>query len=279
MLRMAKVIATKLNQPEALLWIDKELNGYHDSVTKDLPSYRKIHGVPQALNPYRGWQSLVFENGTEAEFLSTVPIGQAIGPLEELLRSGPDGTYTFAYPPELKSKVVKALSLPADVRVNVGYSSLWNVIEQVRNLVLNWSLELEKAGVVGVDMTFTEKERSEANAITQQFIIQNVGVLGNVTDQATVKNRQEATTNLGLDFAKVRDFVAQAHAALPSIPEPDQDKARPVLDGLDSELSGDKPDTSRVRELLASLRKICEGATGSLVAQGIVAMIRGLMSP
>jgi hypothetical protein len=277
MLRMAKVLATKLDLPDALLWINRELNGYQDALIKDLPPYRKLNGVPQAHNPYHGWQSIRFHNAKQAEFLSTVPVCHAIGSLEELLRKGADGNYTFNYPPELKTKVEQSLNHQLEVRVNVGYAGLWNIIEQVRNLILNWSLELESAGILGVDMTFTEEEKGEASAITHQFIIQNVGVLGNVTGQATVKNRQDAIANLELDLAKVLDFVAQARIALPSMPDTARDAAKPVLEGLEGQLRADKPDTSKIRELLASLRKICEGATGSLTAQGIVAMVRALL--
>jgi hypothetical protein len=37
LLRMAKIAATKLNLTDALVWIDRELNGYMDLKVEDLP--------------------------------------------------------------------------------------------------------------------------------------------------------------------------------------------------------------------------------------------------
>jgi hypothetical protein len=42
LLRMAKIAATKLNLKDALVWIDRELNGYMDLKVEDLPPYRMI---------------------------------------------------------------------------------------------------------------------------------------------------------------------------------------------------------------------------------------------
>ena len=61
LLRLAKLIATKLDQKDALVWIDKELDGYMDGVTKDVPEYRMIGGQPKGYNPYHGWQTIQFE--------------------------------------------------------------------------------------------------------------------------------------------------------------------------------------------------------------------------
>ena len=138
-------------------------------------------------------------------------------------------------------------------------SQLWNIVEQVRNLILNWSLELEKAGVLGEDMHFSEQEKGDAKPVTQQFFIQNVGVLGSVTDQATVTNQQTATAEVKLDLGQVRDFLSQARAALPQLPQKEQEAIRPVLETIDHELKTKKPNSSKIRTALGSLRKIEKG--------------------
>ena len=146
-----------------------------------------------------------------------------------------------------------------DVRISLERSQLWNIVEQVRNLILNWSLELEKAGVLGEDMHFSEQEKGDAKPVTQQFFIQNVGVLGSVTDQATVTNQQTATAEVKLDLGQVRDFLSQARAALPQLPQKEQEAIRPVLETIDHELKTKKPNSSKIRTALGSLRKIEKG--------------------
>ncbi len=47
LLRMAKRAATKLNLKDALVWIERELNGYMDVKVDDLPPYRRLTGTPR----------------------------------------------------------------------------------------------------------------------------------------------------------------------------------------------------------------------------------------
>jgi AbiTii len=273
LLRMAKIAATKLNLKDALVWIDRELNGYMDLKVEDLPPYRRLTGIPQGYNPVHGWQPIQFPDTKTADIYSQAFIGLALGAIEKSVgESG--GSYFFPCSPEEKIAIKKFLNFPVDVRISIQRAQLWNIVEQVRNLVLNWALELEKAGVLGKDMHFSEQEKGEATPVTQQFIIQNVGVLGNVADQASVTNQQTATAKLELDLGQVRDFLAQAHAALPQLPEKAQEAIRPVLEIVDRELKTEKPNSSKIREALGSLRKIGEGIASNLTAQGIIAMVK-----
>jgi hypothetical protein len=145
LLRMAKIAATKLNLPDALAWIDRELNGYMDLPVKDLPPYRKLSGIPKGYNPYHGWQPLVFPDAKTAEALSAAPIGMALGAIEQSISNREGGSFSFPYPPELKLQVQRSLSFPADVHIEINYAQLCNIVDQVRNLILDWSLELEKS--------------------------------------------------------------------------------------------------------------------------------------
>jgi len=274
LLRMAKIAATKLNLNDALVWIDRELEGYMHLKVEDLPPYRRLTGTPKGYNPYHGWQPIQFRDAKTAEYLSQAPIGLSLGAIEKSVREPSGGEYAFPYPPELKTKVQNRLAYPVDVHIAIECSQLWNIVEQVRNLILNWSLELEKVGVLGEDMHFSEQERGDAKPVTQQFIIQNVGVLGNVSDQASVTNQQTATAKIELDLEQVRDFLRQARAALPQLPEKAQEAIRPVLETIDRELEAEKPNSSKIRAAFGSLRKIGEGIAGNLTAQGIIAMVK-----
>lgn len=276
LLRMAKIAATKLNLKDALVWIDRELNGYMDLKVEDLPPYRRPMGIPEGYNPVHGWQPIQFQSRKTADICSQANIGIALGAIEKSVGAS-GGSYAFPYSPEEKIAIQKCLTFPLDVRISIDRSQLWNIVEQVRNLILNWSLQLEKAGVLGEDTHFSEQEKDDAEPVTQQFFIQNVGVLGNVTDQATVTNQQTATAELELDLVRVRDFLSQARAALPQLPEKEQEAIRPVLEKIDRELKTEKPNTSKIRAALGSLRKIGEGVAGNLTAQGIIAMVKAIL--
>src|SRR5215831_11020245 len=274
LLRMAKIAATKLNLNDALVWIDRELNGYQGLKLEDLPPYRRLRGIPQGYNPVHGWQPIQFPDTKSADSWSQADVGMALGAIEKPVGERSEGSCAFPYSPEDKVAMQRSLNFRVDMCVFVQRSQLWNIVEQVRNLILNWSLELEKAGVLGEDMHFSEQEKGDAEPVTQQFFIQNVGVLGNVTDQASVTNQQTATTKIELELGQVRDFLRQARAALPQLPEKAQEAIRPVLETIDRELEAEKPNSSKIRAAFGSLRKIGEGIAGNLTAQGIIAMVK-----
>jgi len=139
-LRKAKVAATKLELRDFLEWIDKELNGYTDNV----PNYRQISGEPKAWNPYHGWQPILTKNGMFAEVISRAPIGQAIGPMEEEVRKprSPDFMLIFPYPPAAKARLIASLEVPTDIHIRLSEGSVIGIIDTVKNMILDWTLEL-----------------------------------------------------------------------------------------------------------------------------------------
>ena len=277
LLRVAKLIATKLDQKDALRWIDRELDGYMDGLTKDVPPYRMIGGQPKGFNPYRGWQTIQFEDAATAEKFSTVPLGQAIGSLEmELQRKRESGqSLVFAYPTEMANIIRKAIHFPTEVAVFLSEGSVWGVVETVRNLVLNWSLELEKAGILGEEMAFSPREQEEGRSVTQTFFIQNAGVVGNVSDKASVENTQTATVSL--DVAAIAEFATRALAATGHLPAELKARLQPILTEIGKESGGARPDQGKLREMLKSARAIAEDAAGHLTASGIIAAIGKLL--
>ena len=277
LLRTAKAIATKLDLKDALIWIDRELNGYLTLPVSELPPYRQLHGTPEAFDPYEGWRTIHFGSFDHAEIFSEAPVGIAIGALERDL-SDPKVQVAFPYSPRARAQLMNALhNEPDDVRLSLPYGCVWNIVDQVRNLVLNWTLELEKAGVLGEGMAFTEEEKKDAGPVTAQYFIQNVGVLGDVSGQATVANKQRATQKIDLNVNLVRHLLAQMRNALPLLPEEARGAMKPLLKDIEVELTADEPDQSKLRGWLRSTRTVCEGAAGNLAASGILQLLNNLI--
>jgi AbiTii len=95
LLRMAKMVASKLNLLDALIWIDRELNGYMDLKVEDLPPYRRPLGTPQGYNPVHGWQPIHFPDTKTQNIYSEAFIGLALGAIEKTLGEHSGATYTF----------------------------------------------------------------------------------------------------------------------------------------------------------------------------------------
>src|SRR5262249_10715747 len=192
-------------------------------------------------NPVHGWQPIQFPDTKTADIISEAYIGWPLGAIEKSVGERSGGNYAFPYRPEEKISIQQSIGFRVDLHISIQRAQLWNIVEQVRNLILNWSLELEKVGVLGEDMHFSAQEKGDAKPVTQQFIIQNVGVLGNISGQARVKTQQRATAKIEPDLEQVRNFLAQARATFSQHPEKAQEAITPVLETIDGELKTKEP--------------------------------------
>jgi AbiTii len=246
-----------------------------DCKVNDMPPYRRLAGIPKGFNPYHGWQPIEFADPKMADVISTAPVGQALGSLEKDFENSTGKEAVFPYHPQTKKKIMDALHPKFDVALFISRGQILGIFDAVRNLVLNWSLELEKAGVLGEGMSFTAQEKREAVAVTNQYIIQNAGIVGNVSDEAKVTNVQIALSVL--DHEAVQSFAAQALTALGQLPHETQAELEPMLKNIQSEIGAAKPKESTLRGLLSSVRTVAEGASGNLVAAGIIRAVSQLL--
>lgn len=275
LLRYAKTIAVKLDLSDALVWINGELNGYMDQPVESIPPYRIVHGQVRGLNPYHGWQPVQFENTKHAELFSTAHLGQSIG---AMTGGAPDSdagtTIAFQWHPATKQQLLSSLSSASDVMLELSSLQIAGVVDAVRNVVLDWALELEKKGISGEGMTFSFDEKREAKEVSHNYFIQNAGVVGNVSDQAQVRNQQSVQININI--AALQDVVGQARAHLSDLPEPTRTSLEPLLADIEQEIKAGNGNQGRLRELVESAKRICEAAAGNLTAAGIGELLSGL---
>lgn len=275
-LRVAKIVATKLGHAQALIWINRELNGYGDTPAEEYPDYRMLVGSFRAFDPYRGWLPAGFNNPEVERRASTAPANISIGSIEHDLRDRDEnGCFSMTIGMENKAVLLKMFPDASDFRVELTTGQLYAVVDRVRNLLLDWALELDHAGIAGVDMDFTAKEQQEGRAVTQQFFNGNVGVVGNVSDQATVTNNQKATSTLNIDAA--RSLLEQVRQFAPALPDEVRAKMEPALRDAEAAIATPSPDVDAVRGFLGSIKAICEGVVGNVVASGIVNQIGTLL--
>ncbi len=102
----------------------------------------------------------------------------------------------------------------------VGFSGIVfkGMIDAVRNRLLDWSIELEKRGIAGEDMSFDEAEKEAARS--QTFHIQTLnltGVLGNVT---------HSNVNV-YDFDSIHQELKQLN-----VPQSERDELKNIFDAL-----------------------------------------------
>jgi hypothetical protein len=268
LLRKAKVVATKLDQADMREWVEGELTGINGRV----PEYRMLHGRVMARNPYHGWQPVGFASEEESTWLSQRPCGQSIAGLQQLLANG-KGDLHWTFPPDVEASLMRRMEVRLPVTLVIDRSQIAAIIDAVRNTVLDWSLKLEAAGIVGEGLTFSQNDKRMASTVTQTFIAQNIGHIGDTKDKATVTISQNAR----LDMAAVSSVMQQIKQALPMLPANLQDLVRQEAATVEAELAKPNPDQGIVRGALLSMKTVTEGAVGNLAASGIGTIIGALL--
>jgi hypothetical protein len=159
LLRKVKVAAAKLGLDDALTWVESELGGYKD----DLPDYRKGRGQTVGWNPYHGWQPVMFEDPSFADTVATIHFRDPIANYEALLDKGEGGLQI-----PLPNQVVAALNESFQFDVprfsnNIARGTIVQIVQRVRDMVLDWALELSRAGITGDGLGFSAGERERAS--------------------------------------------------------------------------------------------------------------------
>jgi hypothetical protein len=287
LLRMAFVVARKLGIHDLEEWVSAELNGYPDGV--EIPSYRVLRGDLQAKNPYRGWIPLRFQDEKMAEGLSQCNNGQSVGEIENSLAEARSvkggGTFHVFFPPSLEQTLMALMEGPAmQPAVQITASALHGIIEVVRNSILDWSLKLEAAGVLGKDLTFSTEEKAHAaSALAGQtfYQVQNQTVIHQMT-QSQIQQGTTDSVQVVLqrpDAHVVQRLVSDIREHLGSFSLPTEVNAEIEADlkTVEAQNASPKPRLPIMRESLRSIRSILENAVGGAAGAGISAVASGLL--
>jgi len=194
LLRKALIVTSKLNLDDFKDWIENEINGYGKN--SEIPEYRSVIGEIKAYNPYNGiWMPCIWPNAPEGAY--NRKINQRISEIEYNLKST-KGMLIVPFSSDQQSILMKYFESPIPPSLIISRASLVGIIESVRNVILEWSLKLEKEGILGEKMVFSEEEQSRA-ANNQQIQIENFyGILGN-----TIKG----TINQEINFSIKKDDI------------------------------------------------------------------------
>lgn len=157
LLRKAYLIARKLKLQEFQAWISSEQNGYE--LCNEVPSYRKVRGEIKAWNPYHGWIPVVFEKTTP---LHEHDVVDPMASLVEVYNNADGKDCLINFPSEINSYLSKYSKWTTKFSLHVSANQFYNIIEQVKNKILDWAITLEENGIVGEDLQFTSEEKARA---------------------------------------------------------------------------------------------------------------------
>lgn len=267
LLRKALIVARKLSLAEFQSWVERELNGYRDA--SDIPDYREAFGEVKAWNPYHGWMPVVFQDSKKAELLSRRKNGQSVAELEDLL-TGKAESFHVPFPPEIRKHVCRGIGYQTEVSLFVPQSSIVRVLDSVRTIVLNWALKLEEDGILGENLSFTEREKRQATE--HSFNVMNFygPVHGPQIRQA--EGAVQVAVTIEADIDAVGDFIDRLRKELPQIGLSGEKKqeAEAEIATVDAQVRSPRPKTAIIREGLESLGRILEGTAGSAGGQLVI---------
>lgn len=183
LLRTAKLIASKLNLHSITDWINKELDGY--AVNDTIPNYRRALSELTAFNPHtRHWMPCIIPHEEYEKIIRTVEIMVPIAEVEKFAElSAKDGSLEVILP-GTKLRILQDLfKSNLNFRSVISNTIMNKIADSVRNNILDWAISLEKQGIMGEGLLFTDQEKKQAsdNPVINNII--NSVVNGNVIGQ------------------------------------------------------------------------------------------------
>lgn len=202
LLRMAKLVASKLNLNDLTTWSHNELMGYSDK--SEIPSYRRTRGNISVFNPYQGSIPFLISDNEVDSLICEVHMHEPIGNYAKLLEEENTNFLQVNLSREalhyLYSAQEKKYGTAFKPSLNVPKATLTNIFTYVRNSIFNWAIDLEKSGILGEGMQFTSEEKSIAmtNSYKTYHIGNMQGIAGDIKDNSQVTQTNQMINQLDI---------------------------------------------------------------------------------
>lgn len=237
-----------------------------------------VYGQPAAWNPVRGWQPLHIENNKISELVSCARLGQSISSLRDLIQNGSgDGTLHWSIPAALVSELNKIMNYPTPrIVVQISRGSIVGIVDQVRSMVLDWAIEMERQGIVGDGMSFSTTEREEAKLVMANINVGSIGsFIGNMGNGSTSGDINASNVS----SSQIKETVSRIREALPDLKAAgiNDVSLSQIIDDIAIEAGKETPKSGRMRELLVNAKDVLIGAAGNLTAEGAISGINALL--
>lgn len=274
LLRKLKLAAAKLNLEVIESWVDQELNGY----CAELPKYRKVHGQPAGWSPYNGWVPIYIKDEKIMELVSEARISQSIASIQDLIEHSAEGVMHFPVDPARVAAINSMLNFETPrIVVQIGRGSIVSIVDAVRNMVLDWAIEMEKKGVLGDGMSFDFKEKIQAQHVMNTFNISNNGnFFGSIGDGNIFSD-----VSVDIDAVQeIKDFIRKVSSSQNELVQSGVDKLQlsAKIKEIEKVLNENQPKSGLIKRLLNDVREILTAAAGNLTADGAIALIASITS-
>jgi hypothetical protein len=171
-LRKARRVASKLGVDDINQWLKLEQEGYGDKV--QVPKYRRVTAalvfktmgyVPIGMG-YAATGVIDFPGGIVAERNIRDSMSRVVQMIATPLSEDLFMTIDEEAVAPLRRRFDPQYSQQLTFMLRLNRDQICSIPDSVKDRVLDWSLTLERRGVLGENMTFNETEKAEAHNIT-----------------------------------------------------------------------------------------------------------------
>ncbi|MBE6133286.1 MAG: ABC transporter substrate-binding protein [Erysipelotrichaceae bacterium] len=269
-LRKAHVICKKLNLNEMDEWINFELNGYENCPQDKFPNYRKIRGELKAKNPYHGMIPVLLNNNELETMICVRPIPNSISEIIDLVSE--HETLVLKLPSEQQMIINNMCNdyMAMEITIVLSKSAVADIVEKVKNALLEWTLKLEEDGILGEGLKFTLEEKNAASNIPQN--VNNFYGTTNIVngDKNTLKQVIKSNNSYVFNYDTAYSIVEEVQNKIneETIEKADKEKALEILSDIKESIK-EKKKTSFIKTALIGLKdfliSVGAGITAALI--------------
>ncbi|MDY6284735.1 MAG: hypothetical protein SPL19_02415 [Fibrobacter sp.] len=256
LLHKARFTAKKLNKIEMIDFCTKELEGYPNEV----PDYRYISVTYKAYNPVRReWIPVEIPNEPPISNFLTRPVNMSVGEMTSFL-NGEENLLSMEVPQSMRDTIYYHLNSVYDFEIKSFFSSskFAKILNAVKKRITDWTLDLEKEGILGDDFEFETIEQENAKQMT-------ININGSVTGSNVVGHMEQSSAtinnNNGFDFEALKKLITKIETDLENAKNIEAEKT----DSLKEQIASLKKSVEEQNETSAMdlLKNIATGAISS----------------
>ncbi|EHD13267.1 hypothetical protein CIN_14590 [Commensalibacter intestini A911] len=259
LVKYAYAIACKLDLQDFADWCNAELEGYTEHCEVSLPEYRCVDGTLKVSSMNGRTERYSFSDADKTSRLSRMGFPNDISSLIKIIEGAEQGKWISAkLSPKLEQSIVDdpEYIFAIEAYLEVHISELEKIFSKIRKIILDWTLNCEKQGVLGDEWIFTDKEKAMAQNITY-----NIGLVQNMANHNTESTINQTAQNISVtkgDLQSLVNFLSDKGISKSEIQE-----FKEIID-IEPNITVDGIQNSKIQQWLG---KIAVG--GSLVAKGV----------
>lgn len=191
LLLKAYAIAMKLGMKDTAEIFSHELNGYKDADKNILPEYRRVLVNTEAYDAYYDrWIPVTFPSKSEFNKHSVV---ESITEIEKIDQTKCD-TLEVRLNADAQKIIHKVTNMTEYMLVHQIFAAAQatSILQKVRKVILDWSLELQSKGILGENLEFSDVEISKAKDIPAI----NITINGNVSGSTIAGVLKDSISNI-----------------------------------------------------------------------------------